>query len=385
VHGVISCAGGSSWQFFCVSLFLSKVRPMTSPTLSVLLPNYNHARFLPQSLGAILAQSYRPLELLIYDDASTDDSVSIIRESIRDIPWAFLHCGERNLGVTAALTRLLNLARGDYVYLSAADDRVLPDFFSTSMDMLARHPQASLCSGLSVIVDASGREIGLRRLPRVARIACYLPPERCLREIQRRDSWITGNCSIYRRDLLVRETPRAMQLGPFFDGFLQKVMALRHGACYIPRPLACWREMESCYSVQSALDVDKGLAVFDRAIQFMRTEYAEIFPASYVDTFRRRKRFLIAYMNLQAERQQCTRGLVAMIEKVVGPCSAVERSFLEAEDRMLRVTTLPACVHLAWRCGVSPAWILERLIPNAIHGLKLKLGYGVLGRQLHGG
>jgi len=56
------------------------------PTLSVVMANYNHARFLPESLGAILEQSYRLTEIIVLDDASTDKSADIIEVFTRKEP-----------------------------------------------------------------------------------------------------------------------------------------------------------------------------------------------------------------------------------------------------------------------------------------------------------
>src|SRR3954464_2600182 len=71
---------------------------MNTPTLSVLMPNYNHAHYLPTSVGAILAQSYQPMEILILDDGSTDGSYSILEEFARLEPRIRLSRNERNMG-----------------------------------------------------------------------------------------------------------------------------------------------------------------------------------------------------------------------------------------------------------------------------------------------
>src|SRR5207245_2608164 len=59
---------------------LEPASPSGSATLSVLMPNFDHARFLPESLGAILEQSYPPCEVIVIDDGSTDDSVEVLEK-----------------------------------------------------------------------------------------------------------------------------------------------------------------------------------------------------------------------------------------------------------------------------------------------------------------
>ncbi len=67
---------------------------------------YNHARYLPQVLESVLTQSVRPLEVLVLDDASTDDSVQVIQQYAARDPLVRLVRNERNLGVVATLNRV---------------------------------------------------------------------------------------------------------------------------------------------------------------------------------------------------------------------------------------------------------------------------------------
>src|SRR5256884_7474545 len=118
---------------------------MTLPRLSVIIPNYNHARFLPNCLEAILRQSEQPFEIIVIDDASTDNSVEVIEAFTKRNPIIRFYRNEQNRGVVSGMNRGLELARGDYVYYAAADDQVLPGFFEKSLRLLNEHPQAALC------------------------------------------------------------------------------------------------------------------------------------------------------------------------------------------------------------------------------------------------
>ena len=85
------------------------------PELSVVVPNYNHARYLESALRAHLEQTRPPLEVIVVDDASTDDSVAIVERLARDHPRLRLIRLAKNGGVNAAINRGLREARGDYV------------------------------------------------------------------------------------------------------------------------------------------------------------------------------------------------------------------------------------------------------------------------------
>ena len=94
------------------------------PTFSVVMPNFNHARYLEAALQAHLAQSVPPLEIIVVDDASTDESVAIVERLATEHSRLRLIRLARNGGVNAAINRGLREARGDYVSVSAADDLV---------------------------------------------------------------------------------------------------------------------------------------------------------------------------------------------------------------------------------------------------------------------
>ncbi len=71
---------------------------MSLPTVSVILPNYNHAHYLPQCLNAMLDQSVKPTEIIVIDDASTDNSIEVISDYVRRDPVVKLIQNEKNIG-----------------------------------------------------------------------------------------------------------------------------------------------------------------------------------------------------------------------------------------------------------------------------------------------
>ena len=67
---------------------------ITNARLSVIVPNYNHAQYLPEAVNAILNQSCRPMEVIVIDDCSTDNSVEVIEAFIRQDPIIRLYRNE---------------------------------------------------------------------------------------------------------------------------------------------------------------------------------------------------------------------------------------------------------------------------------------------------
>src|SRR5262249_48949821 len=138
-------------------------RNTAGPVLSVVLPNYNHAEYLPRALDALLSQEQPPDETIVVDDNSTDGSRDVVARYAAKNPSIRLLLNDRNVGVIPTLSRGLGEARGQFVYFGAADDYVLPGFFEAAIAALHNYPQAGLFFGDATLVDGqSGRLIGAR-------------------------------------------------------------------------------------------------------------------------------------------------------------------------------------------------------------------------------
>ena len=81
-----------------------------TPLISILVPVYNKANYIKESINSLLEQSYPNVEILIYDDFSTDESLSIIKDI--DDKRIFIHTGTENKGVRYGRDYLLNKANG---------------------------------------------------------------------------------------------------------------------------------------------------------------------------------------------------------------------------------------------------------------------------------
>jgi glycosyltransferase involved in cell wall biosynthesis len=134
--------------------------PNPSPTVSVIVPVYNHARYLRLRLDSILQQTYQDFELIILDDASTDGSVEIIRTYL-DRPGVRFHPNQVNSGSAfRQWARGLELARGRYVWIAESDDWSDPKFLERLVPLLDRHPGVGLAYCQSWMADPDGRILG---------------------------------------------------------------------------------------------------------------------------------------------------------------------------------------------------------------------------------
>ncbi|MCX5794108.1 MAG: glycosyltransferase family 2 protein [Elusimicrobia bacterium] len=254
----------------------------------MVMPNYNHGHYIREALAAFLSQSFKPMEIIIVDDASTDNSIEILEELCRNNPTLHLVRNERNMGVMASANRAARMLSGDYAQFSAADDRILPGFLEQSIGLLSRYPQAGLCSTLSLMLGKDGQNLGPYQTPVVAETECYLPPARIAAIYRKNGSWVVPNTVIFRREAILEFGCFDPALGPSADGFLHHAVSLKYGACFIPRPLAMWRQMETNYSWTYTADFRASMDMVGRMEHRMRHQYRDLFPPDYVDLFKLR-------------------------------------------------------------------------------------------------
>lgn len=216
-------------------------RPTTvsipSPAVTVVVPNYNHGHYLPRCLMALLEQSVLPLEIIVIDDASTDNSVQVIEDFARRYPIIRFHRNPQNVGAVRGTNIGIEMSRGNYLLFAAADDHVMPGFMEKSVALLRQYPQAALCCTIGDWHEmATGLNwhvgVGMGDKP------CYLSPAR-LFELERQGRlFIASHSTIFRKAALV-------ELGGFFpdlrwnnDWFAFTVLSLRLGLCFVPEPLS---------------------------------------------------------------------------------------------------------------------------------------------------
>lgn len=116
---------------------------MTAPRVTVLMPVYNGAHYLADSIRSILGQTFSDFEFLIIDDGSTDESVAII-QGIDDPRIRLVHNGS-NLGISASLNRGLDLARGEFVARMDADDISRPERLACQVRFMDANPLVGVC------------------------------------------------------------------------------------------------------------------------------------------------------------------------------------------------------------------------------------------------
>lgn len=208
---------------------------MPPADLSVVVANYNHAAYLPRALDAILSQSARPREVIVVDDASDrDDSWAVIQRYARGDSLVRAVRNETNAGAVATYNRGVALAGGEYVFLAAADDYVLPGFFERAVTALDRHPHAGLSCGYdSYKRGATGTVVpnpsGWCDTP------TYFAPDEVARRVRCN---LAAHAMVMRRGPFLAAGGYLPDLAWYTDWFAYLTIAFRHGLVHVPDTLA---------------------------------------------------------------------------------------------------------------------------------------------------
>lgn len=126
--------------------------------VSVVVPNYNHARFLSARLDSILAQTFSDFELIYLDDASTDDSATVWARYEREARVTHIVVNAQNSGSPfAQWNRGVLLARGEFVWIAEADDVADVRFLERLVTVLDANPNVGVAYSQSNLIDDEGR------------------------------------------------------------------------------------------------------------------------------------------------------------------------------------------------------------------------------------
>jgi len=144
---------------------------MANPTVTISLLTWNGQKYLPWLMKSLSEQSFKDWELLVLDNASADNSVSIVREYY---PKAKIIQQKNNIGFARGNNLLINWSDSDYVLVLNQDVIMEPNYIRELVDFLEKHKQAASCAGKLMywdfdnanqtkIIDSYGLKINRRR------------------------------------------------------------------------------------------------------------------------------------------------------------------------------------------------------------------------------
>ena len=246
-------------------------------TYSAVLTNYNHSKYLPKALANIRNQTVKFDEVLIIDDASTDNSVEVIKAEIAAMPYARLIQNPVNRGVVASLNFGCEEAKGDYIYALAADDSYDLHTLQWCQDITENHPEVGMVSGNACVhIEATGQ---------MRHFALPLPQdgpaiyERSALDALADKRCITffGGANLIKRSAILEAGGQLAELKWHADWFFYLLIAIRYPFGVLPRELVTIRLAGDQYS-NASNHWEKQKPVIETFIRLVHERYPNEYP-----------------------------------------------------------------------------------------------------------
>ena len=174
---------GKSWQ--SASIHGGKI-----PRVSVIIPVYNHARYLGNAIQSVISQSYDEYEIIVVDDGSQDGSREVAGRFGNRIRYVW----QKNQGLSAARNTGVQKARAEAIALLDADDQWEPAFLERMMNQLSRNPIAAGVYCGFQYMDDEGHPVGSRNVR-------VVPPEQFHETLLREGNWLVPCAVVFRKQL----------------------------------------------------------------------------------------------------------------------------------------------------------------------------------------
>ncbi len=232
------------------------------PLVSVVIPCYNQAHFLREAIESALAQTYTPLEIVVVDDGSTDDTFAVA-QSYGDRVVAVR---QPNAGLSAARNAAIRASNGAFVVLLDSDDKLLPSGVASRVRFLLEDPEVAIVTGYYREMDAEGT-----LLPRIPELRKPTAQPALYQTVRR--NWGPPVGWTIRRSALERCGLFDPLLRSCEDWDLLIRLSSRYGFAYDPEVGAHYRQLPGQMSRNSLVMYDAGLTVLRKNAAYAKNKW----------------------------------------------------------------------------------------------------------------
>ena len=127
------------------------------PIITTIIPTYRRPALLRRAIRSVLSQTYSRLQVCVYDNASGDETATVVAELARDDPRVSYHCHPENIGMAANFTYGMEHVNTPYFSVLSDDDYLLPTFYETVMRGFDAHPDAMFSGGSVILLTEAGQ------------------------------------------------------------------------------------------------------------------------------------------------------------------------------------------------------------------------------------
>ncbi|MEC8044367.1 MAG: glycosyltransferase [Verrucomicrobiota bacterium] len=221
-------------------------------SIGVVIPNFNQGASIAETIESILSQTVLPNEIVVIDDASTDDSVEIIRSLSSEVPILRLIRNENNQGVSYCMNLGTKEAQSDFIIYRAADDVFIQNAISNAQKAFQTYPHASIACGETIFFQDE-LTYGTRETLALADQTTFFLPDK-LMECWQSDFNLPSSACITRRNAVLSVGGFKEKARWHADWFCLTTIALRDGLTFIPHPITGFRLSATSYGNSNLLN-----------------------------------------------------------------------------------------------------------------------------------
>jgi len=242
------------------------------PLVSVILPNFNHGKYLANCISRILNQTYANLELVIVDDGSKDESWRIIQDFVSSDSRVRAYRHDKNLGALAASELALSCVNGSFLYQAASDDFLIDDsFFADAINAFSGFPHVGLIYGRCFVIDAVSQAI-IRGMGHGSQ--GYIRASEFVNGFLNLDApfFVPAASCLVKMSDFKKINGYDYQLGPQVDYFVNHAIPFKTGAVFLDKPISAVRAFADKSNFSSQVSATQELQRFRAcALRMMET------------------------------------------------------------------------------------------------------------------
>ena len=216
--------------------------------ISVIMANYNHSKYLNDRIESFAKQIHKPLEIIIVDDKSTDESVRILEKLKKKYKFLKILKNTKNLGANKSINKAARIASAKYIYPCSVDDILYRnDFFYKTINFLEKYKKVDICMTYPSFYDDRYKTFKNQPWILPFKKKAFYSPDEILAKQKKSYFHIWSHSSIYRTKFIKR-TLFNYGFKWHSDWYINHKSSLENGILYIPKSFVAFRIFTNNYS-----------------------------------------------------------------------------------------------------------------------------------------